>query len=298
MTKITQTALTMTLYTVFLLTLVSCSNLFSSSENQPFQHDPVSEEFDDAEMPVYTTESYNDNGTLRTYELMLPWNYNKDYNAERYYPLMINVHYSGSLVAGNTERMKDYPCFCLNAAQISDWTYSMIAELVNSYRIDINRIYLSGFSAGGSGSYPFASNLEAAQGLTAAGIVRCAGGSNTALSDSIAGKTSVWYHVGLSDSYDFGYGNGLLSEDPDDDRRISNQAYAYVKNLTSSKGAYEYVKTVTVSGYERTTTSLNMAGVDIFKKSHYAGMGHTGSPAYNDPEVVQWLFNQHLSNRK
>ena len=277
--------------------LFSCSNLNDFPGRQPFLHNPVSEDFDAADKPSYETKNFDYNGTSHSYKLMLPWNYDKDYNADRSYPLLINVVYSGSLVAGNAERMQDYPCFCLDAAANSDWVYAMVAELADSYRIDINRIYLAGFSAGGSGSYPFASNLQAKQGLTAAGIVRCAGGSNTALSDAISGKTSVWYHVGLSDSYDFGYGNGLLSEDPDDERRISNKAYAYVKGLATSAGAVETVETASVSNYECTTTSLNLGGVEIFKKSHYKGMGHTGSPAYADPDVVAWLFNQHLSNR-
>lgn len=131
-----------------------------------------------------------------------------------------------------------------------------------------------------------------------AGIVRCAGGSNTSLSDFISGKTSVWYHVGLADSYDFGYGHGLLSEEADDERRISNQAYAYVKVLNSSTGAFETVETETVFGYECTTTALSLSGVEIFKRSHYGEMGHNDYPPYADPDVVDWLFNQHLSNRE
>jgi len=285
------------LLTVFILFLFSCENPIESSGDQPFHHDPISEKFDDIDKPAYETKTYDDNGTLHSYKLMLPWNYDKDDNADRSYPLMINVVYSGSLIAGKTERMKDYPCFCLDAASKSDWTYAMIAELVANYRIDTNRIYLAGFSAGGSGSYPFASNLESRQGLTVAGIVRCAGGSNTALSEAIAGKTSVWYHVGLSDSYDFGYKKGLLSEDPDDERRISNKAYAFVKGLESSAGAVERVETTTISDKECTITTLSLSGVDFFKRSHYAGLGHS-SPAYNDPAVVEWLFNQHLSNRE
>lgn len=294
MVKSISTITAISVFAIVFLTLVSCEK--SSDSPQPFKHDPISETFDEADKPSYETKKYDDNGTLQSYELMLPWNYDKDYNSDRSYPLMINVHYSGSLVADNTDRMQDYPCFCLNSAANSDWVYAMVAELVANYRIDINRIYLAGFSAGGSGSYSFASNLEEQQGLTTAGIVRCAGGSNTALSEAIAGKTSVWYHVGLQDSYDFGYGNGLLSEDPNDERRISNQAYAYVKSLNTSVGAVETVKTDTYNGYERTTTALSQAGIEFFKKSHYAGMGHS-APAYSDPEVMEWLFNQHLLNR-
>ncbi|MBN2436385.1 MAG: hypothetical protein JXK07_14070 [Spirochaetes bacterium] len=296
MKKTITTTVALSAFIIAFLFLFSCGDSDDSSADKPFSHDPIEEDFDEADKPSYETKTYDDNGTLQSYELMLPWNYDKDHNADRKYPLMINVHYSGSLVAGNSERMQDYPCFCLNAASNSDWTYAMIAQLVDDYRIDTDRIYLAGFSAGGSGSYPFASSLESKQGLIVAGIVRCAGGSNTELSDAIAGKTSVWYHVGLSDSYDFGYGNGLLSENPDDERRISNQAYAYVKGLDSSAKATESVETKTVSGYECTTTSLSLGGVDIFKKSHYAEMGHS-TPAYSDPDVIKWLFNQHLSNR-
>ncbi|MCG8698893.1 MAG: hypothetical protein MI922_12640 [Bacteroidales bacterium] len=297
MKKYIKTNAVISMFTILFLALVSCEKSSNSPENQLFRHDPISENFDEADKPSYETRTYDDNGASRTYKLMLPWNYDKDYNANRSYPLMINVHYSGSLVAGKTDRMQDYPCFCLDAAANSDWVYAMITELVTNHRIDTNRIYLAGFSAGGSGSFPFASNLEAKQGLTVAGIVRCAGGSKTALSEAIAGKTSVWYHVGLQDSYDFGYGNGLLSQDPNDDRRNSNKAYEYVKGLNTSIGATETVITDSVSGYERTTTALSLAGVEFFKRSHYAGMGHSSSPVYNDPEVVKWLFNQHLSNR-
>lgn len=284
--------MTISVFTIVLLAIVSCAK----SSHSPVDQDPASETFDEADKPSYETRTYNYNGTLQSYELMLPWNYDKDYNANRSYPLLINVHYPGSLVAGNTERMQEYPCFCLDAATNTEWVYAMVAELVANNRIDTNRIYLAGFSAGGSGSYPFASNLEAQHGLTVAGIVRCAGGSNTALSKAIAGKTSVWYHVGLSDTYDFGYDNGLLSEDPNDERRISNQAYAFVKSLDSSIGAVETVTTETVSGYERTTTTLSKAGVEFYKRSHYKGMGHV-AVAYDDPEVVEWLFKQNLSNR-
>jgi len=290
------TTLKISLLMILFLLLFSCKLLVAYSPDQLFLHDPIDEDFDEADKPSYETRTYDDNGTSRNYELMLPWNYDKDYNADRLYPLMINVHYSGSLVAGKTDRMQDYPCFCLNAASNESWTFAMIDQLVADYRIDTNRIYLAGFSAGGSGSYPFASNLEPRQGLTVAGIVRCAGGSNTSLSPAISDKTSVWYHVGLSDSYDFGYGNGLLSEDPDDERRISNQAYAYVKSLDSNAEAIETVETETVSGHECITTTLWQGGVEIYKRSHYLGLGHS-APAYSNPEVIEWLFNQHLMNR-
>lgn len=290
-----KTTVTISAFMIVFPVLFSCTNLIDSSGDQSFHHDPISESFDEADKPSYETKTYDHNGIAQNYKLMLPWNYDKDYNEDRSYPLMINVHFSNGLVADKTDRMQDYPCFSLDAAAICDWSYAMIAELVGHYRIDTNRIYLAGFSAGGSGSYPFASNLEAKQGLTVAGIVRCAGGRNTALSAAIAGKTSVWYHVGLNDSYDFGYG-ALLSEDPNDDRRISNKAYGYVKGLNTSAGAVETVTVETVSGYKCTTTALSLSGVEFFKRSHYAGMGH-GAPAYADPEVVKWLFDQHLSNR-
>jgi len=198
----------------------SCDNGITdnpSAGDQPFQHQPISENFDDGDKPSYETMTFDHEGDLNSYKLMLPWNYDKDYNSDRLYPLMINVHYSG--------------------------------------------------------------------------------GSNTTLSEAIAGRTSVWYHVGLEDVYDFGYDKVLLSQDPEDQRRNSNKAYNYVKSLNSNAKAVESVETAIISGYQCTITTLTLAGVEIFKRSHYQGMGHGSGPAYNDPEVVKWLFNQNLENR-
>ncbi|MDC7221934.1 MAG: hypothetical protein PQJ59_18530 [Spirochaetales bacterium] len=281
----------------FLLFLSGCDLAL----DPPYVYDPIDEDFDDEDMPSYETYTYEDeDGTSGSYSLMLPWNYDKDYNSDRSYPILINVKYMSSFLAGDSDLMQDYPCFCLDNVSYNTWSYSLIAELVETYRIDTDTIYLVGFSAGGSGSYPLASGLESYQGLTVAGIIRCAGGSNTSLSDAISSKTSVWYHVGLADSYDYGYSGELISEDADNENRISNQAYEYVKALDSSDETYESVSVETISGYECTTTSLIMTydDVNIFKKSHYTDMEHTCSPVYANADVVlEWLFNQHLSNR-
>ncbi|MBI9097771.1 MAG: hypothetical protein JEY91_04815 [Spirochaetaceae bacterium] len=289
-----------------LILLISCNPPNSGSPvsgnpisgNPAFVHNPPYEEFADADKPVHETLTYDDNGTDQSYKLMIPWNYDKSHNADRDYPLVVS--FSGTpFIVGDDDEMKGYPCFFLETGR-SSWCQDLVAQLVEDYRIDTNRIYLTGFSAGGSGSYPFASDLESRHNLVVAGIVRCAGGSNTALSDAIAGKTSVWYHVGLADGYDFGYGSDQenYSPDPDDPLRKSNIAYDFVKNLTSSSGAIETVQTETISGYPRTTTTLNLAGVEIFKRSHYEGMGHSPSPVYGDSKVLEWLFNQNLLNRE
>lgn len=280
---------------VSIVLLVSCN--LANPGGPAFVHNPPYEEFDDADKPVLTTMTYNDNGTNRSYNLMIPWNYDKNHNSGREYPLVVS--FSGTpFIVGDDNEMKGYPCFFLDTGR-SSWCQDLVAMLVEDYRIDTNRIYLTGFSAGGSGSYPFASELESRHDLIVAGIVRCAGGSNTALSDAISGKTSVWYHVGLADGYDFGYGSDQDNHTPDPNNplRKSNIAYNYVMNLSSSNGAGEIIRSETVSGYLRVTTTLYLSGVEIFKKSHYEGMGHTSSPVYSDPKVLEWLFNQNLINR-
>ncbi|MBN2659458.1 MAG: hypothetical protein JXR86_20545 [Spirochaetales bacterium] len=99
-------SLILSVFTILFLALVSCENpadpTIMDSGDMPFQHNPAIEDFDEADRPYYESKTFDDNGTSRSYELMRPWNYDKDYNAERSYPLLINISYTGSLVAGQT----------------------------------------------------------------------------------------------------------------------------------------------------------------------------------------------------
>lgn len=245
------------------------------------------ETFDDADRPILEHDAVED------FELLKPWNYDKSWNADRYYPMVVSLHGSGGshykpCIVNDTNEMKTYPCFflaptCSNWGSAASWVRDRIQALIQEYRIDTNRLYLMGFSMGGSGSYTFAKAYYDEYGRLFAGIVRLAGQSQTDLYPAIADKTSVWYHIGLDDT--------------EERVIIAEEAYQFIKNYQCNASAFEFVVYDTVSSYPRRTKSLMMNGVFVMKKSEYTGVGHSGSVPFNDPGVLAWLFNQSLTRR-
>lgn len=263
----------------------------------------VDEVFESADKPTLDLKTYN---VSNTYKIMEPWNYNKEYNSNRKYPIIITFHngdatpdtyYVPGLI-GSDEQMQNYPAFiyapnnpipCWESG--GDWIRTLLNDLISTYRIDEDRIYLIGFSMGGSGTYSFAKYLRAEYGYFCAGIVRLAGQSEVELTSEIAEKTSVWYHIGSDDSVDR--------------IDIAEQAYQWILNLPNNSNATETIYNDTLSytvdstnySFPRETKILVKDNIEIMKKSLYTGMGHDQEPPLYDPNVLEWLFNQDLKNR-
>ena len=154
-------------------------------------------------------------------------------------------------------------------------------------RIDTNRIYLTGFSQGGSGSYKILRGMIS-KGKNIAGLIRVAGASESVLPDESVAKTSVWYHVGLKDE-------ALRIQ-------VANDAYAYVKNDALNASAAETTVTDAAGSWARTTKTLTKNGIPIFRLSSYPAADHRPDPAYALPQdagldVFDWLFAQSLACR-
>jgi hypothetical protein len=92
-----------------------------------------------------------------------PWGYKRSENDKRSYPLVV----SGCWGEGQSQYEsvnQRYPAFVIDYQKntVSDgealavWIDSAIAA---GYRIDTNSIYLTGFSQGGSGSFPLARGM-------------------------------------------------------------------------------------------------------------------------------------------
>lgn len=257
--------------------------------------EPETEEtFDIADMPTFDVFEYNQDSGL-TYKMMIPWNYDKPHNSGRSYPLIISLHggtsnksaYYAPCIVGNEEEMKQYPAFFVAPNSTSGWgsaaawVRQLIEDLKSEYRVDSNRIYLMGYSRGGSGSYSFASAYwRDHQGLFA-GIVRLAGQSQTSLPDPIMDSTSIWYHIGLDDT--------------PTRTRIAEEAYQAVKNYEGNSSAVETIFPDQIDGYSRRTKILTLEGVEIMKKSEYSNVGHSSSVPFSDPSVLGWLFQQTLA---
>ncbi|MBN1950253.1 MAG: hypothetical protein JW801_03565 [Bacteroidales bacterium] len=236
------------------------------------------ETFEEANAPV---ELSHDNMVFHS-----PWGYEKEDNESRYYPMLV----SGMWGEGEQyyqEVAQKYPAFVIDYQKSSSSDGQALATWIRSaieagYRIDTNRIYLTGFSYGGSSSYPLAKGMYA-EGLYFAAIIRCAGQSQPDLGNDIAQQTAVWYHIGLSDT--------------ETRVQVAREALEYMRNYECNSKAKEKTATDSLAGYERTTVTLTRSGIPMFIYSEYTGMGHTPGPCYTDDELFPWLFNHSLKYR-
>jgi hypothetical protein len=245
------------------------------SDSDPIEDLNSKETFVAADKPVeYVHESI----TMHS-----PWGYKKSANAARSYPLVVSGMW------GEGERYynavaKDYPAFVIDYQKSSPADGKALAKWIKSainagYRININRIYLTGFSYGGSSSYPLAKGMYA-EGVYFAAMIRVAGQSQSDLGNDIAQKTAVWYHIGLKD-------DAVRVE-------VARSALTCMRNYACNKGASETKTTDSKTGYERTTVTLTRASYPMFKYSEYKDMGHTPGPCYKDGDLLPWLFSHSL----
>lgn len=263
------------------LIAILCLLAFTACEKSNSEPNPAieglnpRETFVDADAPV----EYTHKGIT----MHSPWGYKKAANDARFYPLVVSGKWGEGEGYYNAVA-KDYPAFVIDYQKSESTDGQALAKWIKSaisagYRIDINRIYLTGFSAGGSGSYPLAKGMFA-EGVYFAAIIRVAGQSQSDLGNDIAQKTAVWYHIGLSD-------DALRVE-------VARNALTYMRNYACNRGVSETNTSDSKTGYERTTVTLTRGGSPMFKYSEYKDMGHTPGPCYKDGDLLPWLFSHSL----
>lgn len=218
--------------------------------------------------------------------LDLPWGYQRDRNAERLYPIVVNGCW-GEGGQFNEDTRKKYPAFFLDFNNYStDEHGALLADILDTikatYRIDMDRVYLTGFSQGGSGSFKLVRGMLS-KGKLFAGIIRVAGQSESVLADEAVARSSLWYHIGLEDS--------------EQRVQVARDTWADLKARKANAEAAESVVRDEVGGHSRETKTLTKDGIEIVKMSEYAGMGHETGPCYADPALFDWLFSQSLALR-
>lgn len=254
------------------------------------------ETFNSTDRPFYKYDGSSD------YFYCLPWNYDKPLNSARKYPLVVYLHGWGA--AGNISFLNflgyeiedgvddniaksfqtNYPSFVLVPQSNDDeWkadkVISLIEEFKSKYRIDTNRIYLIGYSMGGSGSYIVANAWFDLNKCLFAGIIRLAGQSQTILRDEIAQKTSVWLHIGLNDSQ--------LRID------VTREAYNFLKS--KHPAAAESTKNESYNGVSSSTLILQENNTEIIKKTEYPTLGHdVDLIPFENGTLIKWLFDRKL----
>ena len=100
------------------------------------------------------------------YRLLRPW----DYDEKKSYPVIVSLHGAGGRGDDNIRQLrkwnqylaeqqvrKDYPCYVVAPQTSERWDASSlktIKAIISSLEsVDMNRIYITGFSMGGHGTY-------------------------------------------------------------------------------------------------------------------------------------------------
>lgn len=258
-----------------IFTLASCEEKSTATPMEELNPEETFVEADAPEEFVHGTIAFK-----------TPWGYKKEDNASRRYPILV----SGMWNEGRKfyqDVAQQFPAFVITykektetrGMELGDWIRAVVDK---EYRIDTNRIYLTGFSYGGSSSYPLAKGMYK-KGTPFAAVIRVAGQSKSDLSNEVAEKTAVWYHIGLNDK----------ASRVD----VAHKAIELVQSYDCYNGATESTVTDTITGYDRKTVTLTRSGIEMFKYSEYTNMGHTPTPCYRDKELFVWLFNHSLKNR-
>ncbi len=220
-----------------------------------------------------------------------PLNYDEPHNSTRKYPLIIGLHGAGGSqgyapIGDNLSESKAHPAFLFSPVGWDNYgvTLPKIKQVVENYRIDTSRIYVVGFSMGGSGSYPFADALYNQLGIITAAIFRSAGGSKPELDVPLLRQTtSIWYEIGLDD---------------DPDRvKVADNAFSKARNYPENASAVYSEEHYTIKGKPVYTQILTQDGVRIMLLSRITNVGHTTFLPWELIETHDWLFSQNLNNR-
>lgn len=257
--------------------------------------DPIPDSTDPLARPSFRYDP------VRNHFLLAPWNYDAPENSQRKYPLVIFLHGMGG--AGDISYLnflgydkddgiddtvalgfqKRFPSFVLVPQTSGEWDNKRLIEegefIKKTYRIDTNRVYLIGYSMGGSGSYSFANAWYDYNGHLFAGIIRLVGQSQTIVRDSIAKNTAIWLHVGL--------------EDLPERVKVVRDAYGFLRSY--HKNGIESVRDTIIGSYVAKTFTLTIGNDDRIKLTEYSKAGHgIVNIPFRDNHSISWLFRHSL----
>ncbi len=114
----------------------------------------------------------------------------------------------------------------------NDNASELLMDVIASYRVDERRLYLTGMSMGGSGSFNVANHLYNGHGVSFAAISRCSGNNlDPDINYEGLARNVIWMHVGAEDGTRDGSGQGPVNR--------SDESYANLKTALQPHGAVE-----------------------------------------------------------
>lgn len=265
--------------------------------------------FDVENKPEFQIENVNN----KNYQLLKAWNYEKEINQNKKYPLIIYLH--GSSYSGNNssfplnsafvnylinnENMKKHPSFILvpqsqnrlwhgdpnqNITSDMQFVFDALNDTIYKYgnQIDDNRIYITGLSAGGIGIFDalYRSNVFAG--------ALCFAGEPYLYYNNIPEQvyinitnTPLWIFAGEVDQTIL-YQNVL-----DTYNDIKDQYNILYNNVLEDSEIIKYTRNQEIF-------TLYINNQDRFKLTRLEGIGHSNiiANAILDSYIMEWLYKQ------
>jgi len=159
---------------------------------------------------------------------------------------------------------------------VLDAVVQAIAEIRNTYSIDSLRLFLIGYSMGGSGTYSLATRYYRLHLQPVSGIIRLAGqGSFDRETHEIVSRSRLWLHIGLHDA----------------PVRIERAREAFEMVKENRKIDAVKLEEVAIDKHPGITATLSIADKEVAKLTEYENDGHSiSSFPFDDPKLLRWLF--------
>jgi predicted peptidase len=240
------------------------------------------------------------------YQLSKPDTDSNESSIEQY-PLLVYLHGAGERGTDNSKQIKglaflgngssaqarefrkEYPCFVYvpQCPLHASWEGAVLSNVIHTIEhlkstrpIDPKRLYLIGYSMGGSGAYELAAAYHGFNGQLFAGIIRLAGQSDfDNRVHEIISKTATWIHIGLLDT----------------PQRIekARDAYARLKKIHNNPPEKKHI--LNSNGRRAETFSLTIDNQEKVKLTEYSGIGHgINLLPFDNQVLLEWLFDQKL----
>lgn len=223
------------------------------------------------------------------------------------YPLVVYLHGAGERGTDNNKQIKglaflgngsssqarefrkEYPCFVYvpQCPLHASWEGAVLGNVIHTiehlkstHPIDPKRLYLIGYSMGGSGAYELAAAYHDFNGQLFAGIIRLAGQSDfDNRVHEVISKTAIWIHIGLLDT-------PLRIEKARD-------AYARLKKINNNPPEIKHI--LNINGRRGETFSLTIDNQEKVNLTEYPEIGHgINLLPFDNPILLKWLFDQKL----
>ncbi|WP_044401010.1 T9SS type A sorting domain-containing protein [Lacinutrix sp. Hel_I_90] len=237
----------------------------------------------------------------------LPTSFNQ--SSSTTYPLVLFYHGLGEKGNGTTELYKvlangppklieqgsDFEAIIISPQSASGWFspanfLSLFDYLTTNYPIDLSRVYVTGLSAGGGGTW---NALKGHYDKIAAAVPICGAGSVADPSDFLQ-QTPIWAHHNFNDNT---VGKGQTINNMNRIANITNSVMTvYPYGSSNSVAADDY----SMQFDTNTQTWSSSAGVhepnDKLSFTLYKNGNHDAwTKTYNNQEVWDWMFAQSLN---